>query len=281
MDSKKKKKKKGKKEDEATPAPGPTAPAAKKKGGISQLQAIMAEKKKLEEEARRLEEEERKRIEEEERRAEEEEQKKEEEKQRRKEKEKVSISALHTHVFNIYDKLQAKRDLAKKEGRFLTKKQKEDKQMAEIRKQALLASGVQVEGLQQPGGDGSSASKKVVYGNRKKKGPVAIDSSPAQSRPRTPELAPVSRSPKVRELAQTKPQIAADEDVKSDWDASSGHEGEEKPSAAKDSWDASSDDEDDEEAKPAPKPAPQAPAKMNGEKSVKCAYFYAVKRKHV
>ncbi|KIM45784.1 hypothetical protein M413DRAFT_440821 [Hebeloma cylindrosporum] len=235
-DSKKKKKKKAKKDEE--PVPAPSAISSKKKGGISALKAIMEEKKRLEEEAKRLREEEMKRIEEEERRAEEEERKREEEKQRRKDKEK------------------AKRELAKKEGRLLTKKQKEEKQMAEIRKQALLASGVQIEGLQQASGTGPPAVKKVVYGNRKKKGPGAKDASPAPSRPRSPEVVE-DRAPKPQPV-QVKPTEAANGDAKSDWEASSGEE-EVKPEASvhaspdvKDDWDASSEDE---EARPSPKPA--------------------------
>ncbi|EDR05004.1 uncharacterized protein LACBIDRAFT_252126, partial [Laccaria bicolor S238N-H82] len=217
-DAKKKKKKKGKKDDEPAPAPAPAPAAGKKKGAISALKAIMEEKKRLEEEARRLAEEERKRIEEEERRLEAEERKKEEEKQRRKEKEKL------------------KREIAKKEGRLLTKKQKEEKQMAEIRKQALLASGVQIEGLQQQSGNGPPAPKKVVYGNRKKKGPGAKDASPApESRPRSPELA----SPILPVAEEVKPN--ADEDLKSDWEASSDEETK-AAAGVKDSWDASSDD---------------------------------------
>ncbi|KAG5221485.1 eukaryotic translation initiation factor [Salix suchowensis] len=128
-----KKKKKAKKEEDA---PAAAAAAGKKKGGISALKALMEEKKRLEEEAKRREEEERLRIEEEERQAAEEERKKEEEKQRRKEKEK------------------AKREVARKEGRLLTKKQKEERAMAELRKKALLQSGVQIEGLQQATGNG-------------------------------------------------------------------------------------------------------------------------------
>ncbi|KAJ7590596.1 hypothetical protein C8J56DRAFT_1013560 [Mycena floridula] len=226
-DSKKKKKKKAKKDEEPTPAPA--AAASKKKGGISALRAMMEEKKRIEEEAARLIEAEKKRIEEEERLAEEEERKKEEEKKRRKEKEK------------------AKREVAKKEGRLLTKKQKEEKAMAEIRKQALLASGVQIEGLQQSSSAGPSTNKKVVYGNRKKKGPAASakDASPAsESRPRTPE-------PALKEEA-------ANGSAKDDWDAPSEEEKEEAPAAAastKDSWDASSDE--DEESKPEPVPAPK------------------------
>ncbi|KAH7888137.1 hypothetical protein F5I97DRAFT_1942374 [Phlebopus sp. FC_14] len=247
--AKKKKKKKGKKdEDSEAPAPAPAlAPAAgKKKGGLSALKAMMEEKKRLEEEARRREEEERRRIEEEERRAEEEAKRKEEEKQRRKEKEK------------------AKRELAKKEGRLLTKKQKEEKAAAELRRQALLASGVQIEGLQQQtSGNGAPTGKKVVYGNRKKKAPTAKDSAPAspvpESRPLTPETVPEPSSPSP---AVEEPAVKAN-DVKDDWDASSEEETETRPAEpfVKDSWDASSD----EEGVPQPSPAkvPAAPAKSS------------------
>ncbi|KAF8883402.1 hypothetical protein BD779DRAFT_1801969 [Infundibulicybe gibba] len=211
----------------------------KKKGGIGALKAMMEEKKRLEEEARRLEEEERKRIEEEERKAEEEERRKEEEKKRRKEKEK------------------AKREVAKKEGRLLTKKQKEEKAMAEIRKQALLASGVQVEGLQQASGGPAPAVKKVVYGARKKK-PAAKEASPVvESRPRTPEPVPI----KDQALSEKKV------DVEDDWDASSAEEDTKDPApdSVKDSWDASSDEEklEAESAKP---PAPPASADAKAQK---------------
>ncbi|ESK87959.1 eukaryotic translation initiation factor 5b [Moniliophthora roreri MCA 2997] len=229
--SKKKKKKKAKKDDEPAPAPAPAA-GAKKKGGISALKAMMEEKKRLEEEARRAEEEERRRIEEEERKAAEEEKRKEEEKQRRKEKEK------------------AKRELAKKEGRLLTKKQKEERAAAEMRKQALLASGVQVEGLQQGGGQ---SAKKVNYGARKKKGPAAKDSSPApESRPETPAPATPVIAEKFLE-----PQKPGNGTEKDDWDASSEEEQVAKPATTdvKDSWDASSDEEEEKPAAPSVKAA--------------------------
>ena len=149
---------------------------------------------------------------------------------------------------------KAKREVAKKEGRLLTKKQKEEKQMAELRKQALLASGVQIEGLQQASGTGPPAVKKVVYGNRKKKGPGAKDASPVPSRPRSPEIVE-DRAP-TPPPARVTPTEAASGDAKSDWEASSGEEV--KPEASvsatpdvKDDWDASSDDE---EARPPPKP---------------------------
>lgn len=149
--------------------------------------------------------------------------------------------------------LQAKREQLKKEGKLLTKKQKEERHMAELRKQALLASGVQIEGLQQQGsGSAPPAGKKVVYGNRKKKGPNAKEASPAgspapESRPRSPEPTPTPPPEPVKEEEK------GDEDVKSDWDASSDEETESKPTApakeVKSDWDASSDEE-----------APAAPA---------------------
>lgn len=260
-DSKKKKKKKAKKDDEPAPAPAPTAAATKKKGGISALKAMMEEKKRLEEEAKRREEEERKRIEEEERLAEEAARKKEEERQRRKEKEKVYIFCLRIsgHIY-IFTTQQTKREVAKKEGRLLTKKQKEEKQMAEIRKQALIASGAQIEGLQ--AGAGASAAKKVVYGNRKKKGPSAKEISPTSSRPRSPEPQPAVITPPP---PAEEPEAAADTGAQDDWDASNDDEAA-KPTVlegVKDSWDDSSDEEGrdvpaapspTEKAAPAPTP---------------------------
>ncbi|KAI6151637.1 hypothetical protein BKA82DRAFT_1001668 [Pisolithus tinctorius] len=229
--AKKKKKKKGKKDEDAGPpaaVPVPTPVIGKKAGGLGALRAMMEEKKRLEEEARRREEEERRRIEEEERKAEEEAKRKEEERLRRKEREK------------------AKRDLAKKEGRLLTKKQKEERAAAELRRQALLSSGVVVEGLQQPSDISGTTGKKVVYGNRKKKSaatgretPITSPSSPApSSRPLTPEPAP---EPTV-ELVEPSTKV---EGVKDDWDASSDEE-ETKPvthPGVKDSWDDSSEEE--------------------------------------
>ncbi|EUC67517.1 translation initiation factor 5B [Rhizoctonia solani AG-3 Rhs1AP] len=214
----KKKKKKKKPAEKKEPEP-------KKKGGagIAALRALMEQQKQAEEEARRKEEEEQRRLEEEEKKREEEERKKEEEKQRRKEKEK------------------AKREQLKKDGKLLTAKQKAEKQAAEIRRQALLQSGVKIEGLQS-GGAAGSTPKKVVYGNKKKKpAPGPKDSStvasseralspPVQSTPASPAVAPTNAT------------------GKDDWDASSDDEPavEAKPSAApdvKDDWDASSGEE--------------------------------------
>ncbi|SJL01358.1 uncharacterized protein ARMOST_04678 [Armillaria ostoyae] len=224
--SKKKKKKKApKKDDEPAPAPAPTK---KKAGGISALKAMMEEKKRLEEEARKAAEAERLRIEEEERKAAEEEKRREEEKQRRKEKER------------------AKRELAKKEGRLLTKKQKEERAMAEIRKKALIASGAQIEGLQQQQTGGPP--KKVVYGNRKKN----VKKEVTESRPRTPEPEPEPEPPKE----QAKEEVNEKGAAKDDWDDSSEGENEDtkKLEGVKDDWDASSEEETE---KPLATPAEQ------------------------
>lgn len=259
-DAKKKKKKKPKKDDE--PAPASAAPASgKKKTGISALKAMMDEKKKLEEEARKREEEERRRIEEEERRAEEEAKQKEEEKQRRKEREK------------------AKRELAKKEGRLLTEKQRKERQMAEIRKQALLASGVQIEGLQQK--DNAPVPKKVTYGARKRK-PVARDSEADISRPETPAPETVTTALPQEEDDQEElaDEQSAGENKRSDWEDSSDEE-ESKPqvtSRVKDSWDAASDEDappNDKTNTPTVKAATKTKvakdAKVSSAKSVKAA----------
>ncbi|KAG8776312.1 hypothetical protein FRC12_000989 [Ceratobasidium sp. 428] len=240
-DKKKKKKKKAAEKKEPEPK--------KKAGGaISVLKAAMEEKRRLDEEARRKEEEEQRRLEEEERKREEEERRKEEEKQRRKEKEK------------------AKREQLKKEGKLLTAKQKAEKQAAEIRRQALLQSGVKIEGLQS-GEAGASAPKKVVYGNKKKK--------PGQNQKDTSTVAGSERAPSPPPEpapAPSTPTPASAGDVKDDWDASSADEApapEVKPPATtvKDDWDATSEEEEGSKptAKPQeptkPSPATKAPAK--------------------
>jgi translation initiation factor 5B len=220
----------------------------------------MEEKRRLEEEARKAEEERLKAIEEEEKRFEEEEKRKEAEKQRKKEREKVWRDDLLSCGLDFDVLEQAKIELAKKEGRYMTKKQKEDHRLAELRKQALLASGVQVEGLV-AGGSGAPANKKVSYGNRKKdnkKGSAGAavsgskDASPAPSSPATPAVStselPATPQPEP-EAAPKEPEEDRDEwdassddeaakatapvaaDVKDDWDASSGEEGAARPAA--------------------------------------------------
>jgi translation initiation factor 5B len=143
----------------------------------------------------------------------------------------------------------------------LTKKQKEEKAAAELRKQALLKSGVQIEGLQVPS-SAAPAGKKVVYGSRKKKGPggaLSAQASPVPtSRPLSPEPTP-EPTPAPTPAAKVV-NLPANDDVKSDWDASSGDEAKAKADLdVKDSWDASSEDEDEK-----PKGAPVVKPARNG-----------------
>ena len=161
--------------------------------------------------------------------------------------------------------MQAKRELARKEGRLLSEKQRKEKQMAEIRRKALLASGVQIEGLQQQQqGDGLQAPKKVVYGNRKKKGFNSKDSARDSSGPSRPE------TPIPEATATSTPHDASDvtsqptnEGAKSDWEKSSDEEEiiPQAPAGVKEDWDASSDEENTVTAPGPSEPVPAAKTK--------------------
>lgn len=121
---------------------------------ISALQRQVELRLQAEEEKKRQEEEERRIIEEEEKRIEEEERKKHEAKVRKKEREK------------------AKKEELKSQGKFLTKKQKEQQQMAQIKIQQLLATGVRIEGLvtnDKTSSNSSNKSKYSVHNFKKKK----------------------------------------------------------------------------------------------------------------
>lgn len=126
----------------------------------------------------------------------------------------------------------------------LTKKQKEEQRVAELRKQALLASGVKIEALQQ---QDTPASKKPVYGNRKKKGPTAAASS---STPTTRDHSPAaSPAPAPAPDLPAEPEATPKADsVKDDWDASSEEEAPAAPEGIKESWDDSSEDEEEKPA---------------------------------
>jgi len=108
----------------------------------------------------------------------------------------------------------------------MTKKEKDKKIMADIRKQALLASGVQIEGLQQV--SGSDGAKKIVYSNRKKKGPEVKDAHP------------IPESPQMSDEDD-------EENVKDDRDPSSDDESKAPISeGVKDSWEVSSEEDEEE-----------------------------------
>ena len=120
---------------------------------IAAMQAALVEKARIEEEARKAEEERRRKIEEEEERLAAEEKRLADQKAAKKQKEKEKLAK------------------AKAEGRVLTPAQKKEREIAEARKAAMLASGMTVAGLQTGGTD----RKKPVYGKKKGKGPVKKD----------------------------------------------------------------------------------------------------------
>ncbi|WWC69675.1 uncharacterized protein I206_103618 [Kwoniella pini CBS 10737] len=242
-------KKKKKKKKPAAKAPEPVAAAKGKKvpAHIAAMQAAMEEKKKLEEEAKRAEEERLRAIEEEDKRIAEEEARIAEAKAAKKAKEKEKAAK------------------AKAEGRALTPAQKKERAAAEARKQAMLASGMMVAGLQD-GAPAPEAKKKVVYGNRKKQ---------QQQKPKetaTPPPEPASPAPAPAPVEQkSEPATAAKEESDDDWDKSE-DEVEKvvagvdklKVEESEDDWDKSSDDETPAPAPttksstPAAKPSPAA-----------------------
>lgn len=158
------------------------------------------------------------------RQLEEEEKKKEEARQRRKEKEKE------------------KKEQLRKEGKLLTKAQKEAKERNELRMKQMLAAGVgHVAGLAEKGGE-SSEKKKTVVTNRKKKGPKKdeVDLEAAAAAARAQREAEDEKRRKEEE-ALAKAQAKEDEEVEEDWEAAAKADVPEDD--VKDSWDADSDEE--------------------------------------
>jgi translation initiation factor 5B len=112
----------------------------------------------------------------------------------------------------------------------LTDKQKREKAQAEIQRKALIASGVRIEGLEQSSSASSGTTKKVVYGNKKKKPsqkPEPTSDPAPTSQPLDAETSEPSASqsiapalPSEESRAETTPDI----NVKDDWDASSDDE---------------------------------------------------------
>ncbi|GMK55413.1 hypothetical protein CspeluHIS016_0204690 [Cutaneotrichosporon spelunceum] len=240
--SKNKKKKKGAKAEPAAPA---AAAGKKVPAHILAMQAAMAEKKRLEEEAAAKVEAERRRIEENERRIEEEEARIAAAKEAKREKERL------------------KRAQAKAEGRMLTPAQKRERAAAEARKQALLASGVVIAGLQNDGENKPKA--RPVYGKKNNK---KQQQQQQQKTPATP-TAPTSPKKPVEEPKKEAPKPKAKEESDDDWDKSE-DEVEAATAAVKDlkveeesedDWDKSEDEEEKPKAAATPVAAAKAPAK--------------------
>ncbi|KAE8325894.1 hypothetical protein BDV39DRAFT_206538 [Aspergillus sergii] len=232
------------KKQESTPAaaaaaPAPAAPeptGGKKKKIPAHLAALQKQqealRKQREEEERLLAEQQA--LEEERRRAEEEEEKKREEaRQRKKEKEKE------------------KKEQLRKEGKLLTKAQKEAKERNELRLKQMLAAGAgKVAGLEDQGAE----KKKPVYDNKKrqkKKGPAKQeeDLEAAAARAKAQREAEEERRKKeAEEKAKAEAEAAAaaastaaggEESELDDWEKAADAEDD-----VKDSWDAPTDEED-------------------------------------
>ncbi|KAL6231618.1 hypothetical protein BDW75DRAFT_219722 [Aspergillus navahoensis] len=223
-----------------TPAPAPEpATGGKKKKLPAHLAAIQKQqealRKQREEEERRLAEE---KAAEEARRLQEEEEarKKEEARQRKKEKERE------------------KKEQLRREGKLLTKAQKEAKERNELRMKQMLAAGVgTVAGLQ----NDQPEKKRPVYENKKKKGPKKHeeDLEAAAARARAQREAEDERRRKEEEERKAKAEaeaaaaaaaaaaaVAGEESELDDWEKAADAE------EVKDSWDAPSDEEEPEKS---------------------------------
>ncbi|PHZ12840.1 translation initiation factor eIF5B [Rhizopus microsporus ATCC 52813] len=234
--------------EEPAPAPAPTPAKGKKGKGapVAALRKMIEAQRAAEEAERKRLEEERKRIEEEERKREEEERKREEARAAKREKERL------------------KREQLRKEGKLLTKAQKEAQRLAQLRHQQLLASGhVRVQALE----DNDQKPKKPVYGNRKKKVVSKEEQERRQQEAEQKRLEEEKKrkeeeeAKKVAEAAAAAEEEPEDED---DWENAVVSSDEEEKAPKKESeedlksdWDASSD----EEEKPTPAAKPAAPAK--------------------
>ncbi|OBT72794.1 hypothetical protein VF21_08619 [Pseudogymnoascus sp. 05NY08] len=213
-----------------TEMPEPAATKGKKlTPALARLQKQQEELRRREEEKARAVAEERERIEEEERREAEEEKAREEAKLIKKQREKEKI------------------DLLKKEGKFLTKAQKEEKARNEKKLQQMIDAGVKVGGL-----EAGEEKKKVVYDNKKKRGgrknPAEIQAEEerlmAEAAVRAKaeaERAAVKAAEKAEKeaAAALAAKDAEASEVEDDWEVAAAEEDD-----VKDSWDADSEEEE-------------------------------------
>ncbi|EER41834.1 eukaryotic translation initiation factor 5B [Histoplasma capsulatum var. duboisii H88] len=212
-------------EKPVAPAAAPAADTGGKKKKIpAHLAAIQRQQealRKQQEEIARLEAEEKAAAEERARKLAEEERKKEEARQRKKEKERE------------------KKEQLRKEGKLLTKAQKEAQQRNELRKQQMLAAGAVVQGLEEP-----AEKKKPVYESKKKR-PVKkleddLEAAAARAEAQRLELE-AEKAKKAEEDRKRAEEEAAAEA------AAQASAKEAEDDGIKESWDISSDEEEEEE----------------------------------
>jgi hypothetical protein len=173
--------------------------------------------------------------------------------------------------------LQAKKEELKKQGKYLTKAQKEAHEKQRIRNEQLLQSGVKVAALAVEGeekAEGEEAApvvekkKKVVYDNRRKKVPAADKEKPVKAEEVLPEtpVTPTAETEATAKSASPEPASVStppdDEPAKASWEESSDEE-------VKAAWDDESEDEETKAAKAkakAEKEAAKEAAKKEAEK---------------
>ncbi|KAL3955275.1 hypothetical protein ACCO45_010838 [Purpureocillium lilacinum] len=216
---------------------GASRPAAADAGGkkkkvpahLAMLQKQQEELRRKREEIERLDAEAKARAEEEERLAEEDLKRKEEQKALKKQKEKERIEQL------------------KKEGKFLTKAQKEEKARNEMKLQQMLAAGIKVGPQETVDGE----PKKKSYDNKKKRGKneqkvdeeAALAEAAERARAEAEKALKAAEEKAAREKAEAEAKAAAskkaaESDIEDDWEAAAASDGD-----VKDSWDADSDEE--------------------------------------
>ncbi|KAJ0117881.1 eukaryotic translation initiation factor 5b [Diaporthe amygdali] len=237
----------------AVPAPDAGKGGKKLPKHLQLLQKQQEELRKREEAKAQADAEERARLEEEERLAEEEAKRKEEEKARKKQKEKERIEQL------------------KKDGKYMTKAQKEEKARNERKLQQMLAAGIQVGGL----ADGESAKKEKPKFEKKGKGKKqdkideekALAEAAERARKQAEEAAKKKEEEEraAREKAEAeaaaKAAAAKEEEIEDDWEAAAASDNE-----PKDSWDADSDEEAEKKTLPS-RPKAEEPAAKEEESS--------------
>ncbi|KAL7933813.1 hypothetical protein V8C35DRAFT_51524 [Trichoderma chlorosporum] len=225
-------------EKAAEPAPAPAETGGKKKKIPAHLALIQKQQEELrrrQEEAARMEVEAKALAEEEEKRLAEETKRKEEQKAQKKQREKERIEQL------------------KKEGKFLTKAQKEEKARNELKLQQMLAAGIKIGPQEEEG----APKKKVVYDSKKKRGKndkqkdedAALAEAAERARVQAEKALKEAEEKAAKEKAAAEAKAAAskaaqESDVDDDWEAAANSEGED----VKDSWDADSDEEAEKKA---------------------------------
>ncbi|EGR44243.1 uncharacterized protein TRIREDRAFT_70795 [Trichoderma reesei QM6a] len=224
------------------PAAPAAAPAAAETGGkkkkvpahLALIQKQQEELRRKQEEAARLEAEARAQAEEEEKRLAEEAKRREEQRALKKQKEKERIEQL------------------KKEGKFLTKAQKEEKARNELKLQQMLAAGIKIG----PQDEEGAPKKKVVYDSKKKRGKndkkdeeAALAEAAERARIQAEKALKEAEEKAAKEKAEAEAKAKAEKaaqlsEVEDDWEAAV--DGEEED--VKDSWDADSDEEAEKKA---------------------------------